>query len=1142
MKTIKTWLTTIAMLLCCITANAHDFEMNGIYYYISSSTNLTLSVTYKGNSYSNYANEYTGEVTIPSQVYYNNKWYTVTRIRTEAFKECVNLTSVNIQGGVTYIEPNAFEGCTSLNTVTLNNELTTIGYYAFLGCTSLKSITFPENLLSINFLAFSENTSLESIVISKNLKTIDPTAFYYCPELKSIRVDTENEFFDSRNNCNAIIETATNQLILGCKNTVIPNSVVSIGDYAFSFSSISSISIPENCSTIGSGAFQGCSLLCSVSIPSNVNELPSSCFEGCVSLTEVSLPNGLTKIGNETFMGCTALSEIRIPDNVTSIGQSAFEGCSSITAVNLPNKIEQILSNAFKGCSSLNSINLPNSIRKIDYGVFLNCSNLNSISIPSSVEYIDGYAFENTGWFKKQANGILYLDNCLIGYKGNKLQGDLSIKDGTRLIASYAFRECSDLTSITIPNTVENIGSYAFSNCSGLLSVNIPNSITSIEYGTFYRCSGLVSVNLANTITSIGSSAFEHCSNLKSIAIPTSVTEIGSLAFAYCSNLESITIPNSITSIGQQTFYDCSNLVSVNIPSSVTHIDGSAFSGCNKITEVICQNTTPPSAYSVVFKDIPTTSVLYVPIGSRSAYANHTYWKNFSNIVEQETFVNSYIVTYMLDGEIYKTETVAYGTKITPIEKPTKTGHSFIGWNEMPEIMPAKDITVYGTFVPNKYIVTFKVGDEVVASESLEYGTNIVVPDAPEKEGYTFEGWGDVDTTVPANDVTYEGHYSVNTYQLIYEVDGEIVQVIDADYGSTITLIDEPEKVGHSFSGWSEVPMTMPARNLTISGTFTINEYLVTFMANDVVISSESLVYGATIIAPNAPELEDYVFVEWDDLLETVPAYDVEFTAVYNQVNMRIKDGIASFSQDVDVKFDKIYYTRTFKNTNWQALYVPFEIPVTADFLEDYDVAYFNDIHSYDEYVGDKENGFYGSDGVIDRMDMEVLKVQEGTTLNANYPYLIRAKNEEALNMNIKVEDATLYKTGETTVSCSSVFMRFDVTGIYTTQTAGELKGEFDVYAMSGGGWKQALSESQQLKPFRLYLKLTSIDGSPVKVAQSAMKAIRIRVDGEDETTEIENAELMMNNSELIFDLQGRRVENPGKGIYIVNGKKTVIK
>ena len=278
-----------------------------------------------------------------------------------------------------------------------------------------------------------------------------------------------------------------------------------------------------------------------------------------------------------------------------------------------------------------------------------------------------------------------------------------------------------------------------------------------------------------------------------------------------------------------------------------------------------------------------------------------------------------------------------------------------------------------------------------------------------------------------------------------------------------------------------------------------------------------------------------------------MPAEDVVINGSYTRMpieNFVINDGSYSeFSSEEDLQCNKITYTRTLSKTNtWNALYVPFEIPVTADFLEDYDVAYFNDIHSYDEYVGDKENGVSGSDGVIDRMDMEVLKVQEGTTLNANYPYLIRAKNEDALNVNIKVEDATMYKTEETTVSCSSVFMRFDVTGIYTTQTAGELKGEFDVYAMSGGGWKQALNESQQLKPFRLYLKLTSIDGSPVKVAQSAMKAIRIRVDGEDETTEIENAELMMNNSELIFDLQGHRVENPGKGIYIVNGKKTVIK
>jgi hypothetical protein len=120
--------------------------------------------------------------------------------------------------------------------------------------------------------------------------------------------------------------------------------------------------------------------------------------------------------------------------------------------------------------------------------------------------------------------------------------------------------------------------------------------------------------------------------------------------------------------------------------------------------------------------------------------------------------------------------------------------------------------------------------------------------------------------------------------------------------------------------------------------------------------------------------------------------------------------------------------------------------------------------------------------------------------------------------------------------------MRFDVTGIYTTQTSGELKGEFNVYAMSGGGWKQALNDAQQLKPFRLYLKLTSIEGSPVKVAESAMKHIRIRVDGEEEATGIDEIQTSVDNSAVIYDLQGCRVKKAGKGIYIVNGKKVVMK
>ena len=224
--------------------------------------------------------------------------------------------------------------------------------------------------------------------------------------------------------------------------------------------------------------------------------------------------------------------------------------------------------------------------------------------------------------------------------------------------------------------------------------------------------------------------------------------------------------------------------------------------------------------------------------------------------------------------------------------------------------------------------------------------------------------------------------------------------------------------------------------------------------AEKVPSTESSAFYGsypenATLHVP-AASVGSYKTTEPWSGFETITALEEDLT---------LADG-EEFENDTELMFNALTYTRTLPNLLWNALYVPFEIPMTAEFCQNYDVAYFNAIHCYDNYVGEKEDGVLGQDGVIDGMDMEVLRAQEGSVLNANYPYLIRAKNTDALNMNIKVEDATLYSAKETTISCSSVFMKFDVTGIYTTQTAGELKGEYDVYAISGGGWKQALTQT----------------------------------------------------------------------------------
>ncbi len=249
--------------------------------------------------------------------------------------------------------------------------------------------------------------------------------------------------------------------------------------------------------------------------------------------------------------------------------------------------------------------------------------------------------------------------------------------------------------------------------------------------------------------------------------------------------------------------------------------------------------------------------------------------------IEGSYSVNSYLLTYTVDGETVQMDSVAYGTAITLLDEPLKEGHTFSGWSEAPETMPAENVTISGTFTVNKYLVTFKIGDEVIAADSLEYGASIVAPEAPEKEGHTFNGWGEVVEIVPANDVTIEGSYSVNSYLLTYRVDGETMQTDSVEYGATITLLDEPTKEGYTFSGWSEASETMPASDVIISGTFAVNKYLVTFKIGDEVIAADSLEYGATIVAPEAPEKEGYTFDGWGEVAETVSANDVTYEGTY---------------------------------------------------------------------------------------------------------------------------------------------------------------------------------------------------------------------------------------------------------------------
>ena len=508
-----------------------------------------------------------------------------------------------------------------ITTVTIESGVTSIGDYAFYNCTNLTSISIPASLTSIgDYVFFSSN--LTSISLPAGVESIGTGAFNGCINLTAFNVAEENANYASEDGV----------LFNKTKTTIVSYPA---GKTATTYE------IPTTVTSIGNGAFAGCSNLTSVNIPANVTSIGEAAFMSCINLTSVTIPSTVTSIGRGAFQYCTNLASVTVYAPSCSLGSNAFDGYTSALKIYVFNERVNYYKNAenwdlYKSLiTGLNGGYCGTTGHETDVMWLLTGNTLTIWGTGAMAGYDPGEqpwkAYNGGITSVVIGNGVTNIGrNICYGYTTLTY---VSIPASVTSIGEQAFKGCTNLTSITIPDDVTSIGKKAFNICSSLSSINIPAGIETFDRSWFDGCSSLTAINVANenanyssedgvlfnkaqttliqypagkeattytipsTVTSIGNEAFSWSTKLTSVIIPANVTTIGKHAFSMSEKLASVTFAagSSLTSISDNAFFYCTNLTSITIPAGVTSIGARAFYGCSKLPSI----TLPASVTSI---------------------------------------------------------------------------------------------------------------------------------------------------------------------------------------------------------------------------------------------------------------------------------------------------------------------------------------------------------------------------------------------------------------------------------------------------------------------------------------------------------------------------------------------------------------
>ena len=523
-------------------------------------------------------------------------------ITEKLYQNNTEITQIVMGEGISEIGDYAFYGCNNLESVSFSTSLTTIGNYAFSKCTGLEKVELPEGVSTIGARAFENCTLLTEVTIPVSVESGSVTYTYYSTSHKALGIFngcsnlTTVNFAEGTTHIHAGLFAGS-----GLKEITIPETVATIGDYAFaSCTFLQRINFPVSLEKISGYVFANCTALQNIEYPEGISEIGDYAFYKCTSLERIELPEGLSTLGLRVFENCKSLIEVTLSLSILNGASSytyntssheawgTFNGCSSLTTVNFPDNTTRIPGGLFAG-SGIKEITIPETVTEIGSYAFASCKSLQGINFPASLEKIRGHAFAN----------------C------TALQ-NIEYPDGIKELGDYTFYGCTSLERIEFPEGLSTLGLRVFENCKGLievtLSLSVLNGASSYTYnsssheawGTFNGCSSLTTVNFPDHTTWIPGGFFAG-SGIKEIVIPETVTAIGSYAFAN-SFLETIEIPDSVTAIGYCTFAVCSALNYAHMPKN-----WSKCTGFNSSTGV--------SAQGAIFYDCPLLETVELPEG-----------------------------------------------------------------------------------------------------------------------------------------------------------------------------------------------------------------------------------------------------------------------------------------------------------------------------------------------------------------------------------------------------------------------------------------------------------------------------------------------------------------------------------------------